>query len=268
MFAFARGITDASGYPYLRNLYLKMVYWGALKDLFGEGVANRLVHWSGETRAITLRMRGLERIAVLPDRQNSIAVFDEIFRHEAYRPPGYAVANVVVDGGANVGLATLYLSFIYPKALFLCFEPEPGNFELLKRTMGHNPGLRAICRQKALSGDAGRATLHLSNSEGSHSLRADHGARAGLLEVATTTIDDEVGAYVRQTAEPMIFIKLDVEGAELSALAGAKEALRSTFCLVGEIHHASEMPALRALLARSDLRVQEARPGIFLATPI
>src|SRR4051812_43210576 len=38
---------------------------------------------------------------------------------------------VIIDGGANIGLATLYLKQKYPQAKIIAVEPEKSNFELL-----------------------------------------------------------------------------------------------------------------------------------------
>lgn len=40
---------------------------------------------------------------------------------------------VIVDAGANIGLTSVFYSNKYPRAKIFAIEPEPSNFELLKK---------------------------------------------------------------------------------------------------------------------------------------
>src|SRR5207248_4046653 len=61
-----------------------------------------------------------------------------VFGTDCYDIPRRFVGKprVVVDLGANVGLSTLYLHRAYGPATYVCVEPSPANFELLKRNAG------------------------------------------------------------------------------------------------------------------------------------
>lgn len=39
----------------------------------------------------------------------------------------------VVDCGANIGITTVYLAKIFPKAQLIAIEPDPGNFSVLRK---------------------------------------------------------------------------------------------------------------------------------------
>jgi FkbM family methyltransferase len=62
-----------------------------------------------------------------------VPAFEQIFIKQEYdfavtRPP-----RVIVDAGANIGLASLYFSNKFPDARIIAIEPEGSNFDLLER---------------------------------------------------------------------------------------------------------------------------------------
>lgn len=64
-----------------------------------------------------------------------LTTFREIFLREEYNldlPPSFH-PKIIIDAGANIGFTSLYFSRKYPDALIFSLEPEPGNFELLKK---------------------------------------------------------------------------------------------------------------------------------------
>ncbi len=64
-------------------------------------------------------------------------VLNEVFLDQCYRLPKFLDCSFrnIIDLGANVGLTTLYFSQYFPKANFVCIEPNPENFLLLKRNL-------------------------------------------------------------------------------------------------------------------------------------
>lgn len=121
----------------------------------------------------------------------------------------------VIDAGAHVGLYTVLAS---PRcARVLAFEPDPYNFRALRANAAGLPN--AILVEKALSDSVGSTTFYVTPSTIGSSLIAREGGEARQVE--TTTIDAELaGRNVRS-----LLLKLNIEGAELRALEGARETL-------------------------------------------
>jgi FkbM family methyltransferase len=138
---------------------------------------------------------------------------------------------VVFDVGAHVGsMAGEYLRRM-PGAFVHCFEPNPAAYEELRRNLAGNP--RVAFHSIALAGSVGRASLHVNAFGPTSSLLAsdERGASywgEGLLdtrrtmEVGTTTLDAFCAA---KGIERIDVLKLDVQGAELSVLEGARRML-------------------------------------------
>ncbi|WP_420125221.1 FkbM family methyltransferase [Longimicrobium sp.] len=144
---------------------------------------------------------------------------------------------VVLDVGANVGYYTLLASVLVGDGGSVhAFEPEPRNAEFLRRHLRINGRRNVTVRQAAVSDRAGTARFQFGTGSGT-----GHLAQAGGLEVRTLRLDD----YCAEHALVPAALKIDVEGAEMSVLMGARETLarhRPTIFLSthgAEVHAAS-----------------------------
>lgn len=122
---------------------------------------------------------------------------------------------LIVDGGANRGgYALLGSKRTRPAGRVYAFEPEPENFRRLSRRLS---GLRNVVPvQKAIGKRSGEARLNLHRFHQSHSLTR-HGDSEQSVTVSVTSLDD----FVREQSLPGLdLVKLDIEGAEMEAIAG------------------------------------------------
>ncbi|MBA3431607.1 MAG: FkbM family methyltransferase [Actinobacteria bacterium] len=127
--------------------------------------------------------------------------------------------DVLFDIGANVGLVALHAA---RKCRTVAFEPDPSFLARLHRNLELNPDLCVEVLQLAISNDDGATTLYTDGAEGnSPSLVHQRGER-GAVKVRTQTLDSllDSGSLPAPTV-----LKLDIEGAEILALRGAKRLL-------------------------------------------
>lgn len=142
-------------------------------------------------------------------------------RHlRALIPPGA----YVMDVGANIGFYTDYFArWVHCGGRVLALEPEARN---LRR-------LRSRLREAIADGRVEVLPVAVSDHVGSGSLRinpfhpGDHvltvASGKGAVEVETQTID----ALMEARSWPSLaLVKLDIQGAELHALRGARETIR------------------------------------------
>jgi FkbM family methyltransferase len=140
----------------------------------------------------------------------------------AYRPkPG----DVVWDGGAHAGMtACLLAQMVGPNGLVYAFEPDETNFQYLLQNLGRHRLTNVIPVKAALSGRSGTASFCMDGTMG-----------AGLCDSLAYSATDRRRAVETLSMEDACnrlgsvpdYIKLDIEGAELSAIAGALSFLRS-----------------------------------------
>jgi FkbM family methyltransferase len=138
-----------------------------------------------------------------------------------------APGEVFWDVGAHVGYFTLLAArSVGPAGKVVAFEPSNDAWERLTRNLALNPGYVVEPVKAAVSDHAGQAVLYAAGDtvDSSASLFAGADVAARQEVVSTLTLDDFSRAPGQK---PPDFIKLDVEGAELAALRGAREVLAS-----------------------------------------
>jgi FkbM family methyltransferase len=131
----------------------------------------------------------------------------------------------ILDVGGHIGLASLRFRELFPRARLTTFEPDPVIVALLRANL-------------AAAGDASAEVIAAAAwiSDGTCNFSAtgdDSGAldTAGVLRVATVDL-------ARFCAEPVDYLKLDIEGAEFDLLAHlrATGALTRVRRLCVELH--------------------------------
>ncbi len=134
----------------------------------------------------------------------------------------------VFDVGANIGLISVPILSRCPRVRVVSFEPVPRVFECLTRTRQDSPYQdRWELRPLGLSDRAGRQEFFLpaAGQDAFASLvRTGRTAVRDVITVDCATLDDE---WARLDRPPTSAIKIDVEGAELKVLTGAKRCLEA-----------------------------------------
>lgn len=129
--------------------------------------------------------------------------------------------DLLVDVGANSGLfACLAASMGVPS---VALEPMPGNLDILRRNIAHN-GFTDLIEIMPVAASDSIGTVPFYGREQGASLIRGWGGQAAFdkIDVPTDTLDNLVDLRDRAA-----FVKIDVEGAELSVLRGATRLLAS-----------------------------------------
>jgi FkbM family methyltransferase len=131
---------------------------------------------------------------------------------------------VFVDVGGNIGYYTLIAaSVVGPTGRIFSFEPEPSNFEFLRRNVELNGFTNITLERLALSSrrETTRLFLNSTNSGGHHLYDAGEGEESVTVE--TVRLDD----YLSDRQRPVHLVKMDIEGFEPFAFEGMKNVLNT-----------------------------------------
>ncbi|MEA2704641.1 MAG: hypothetical protein QOD63_2586 [Actinomycetota bacterium] len=131
-----------------------------------------------------------------------------------------------IDAGANVGLMTSPMAAaVGAGGAVWAFEPFPRNVERLRALKDVNSLSQLRIFPVALAASAATAELRLSAEPGGSGFPSFVAPWAGgeRVEVATCTLDELVEAHAPDC--PLRLLKIDVEGAEVELLAGARATL-------------------------------------------
>jgi FkbM family methyltransferase len=220
--------------------------------------------------ALTLQSRGAGLPRVLPGGE--IIRVLPLYEYVCWNPDEYRAFRqavrpgmVALDVGANVGAySTLLGRWVGAAGAVFAFEPAPRMFDGLVRHIEIN-GLTGIVKPiaAAVGGSSATAPFLLVDSVGGSRLAGGSESTDRAISVSVTTIDE---FCAREHLAPD-FIKIDVEGAELPALRGARETIRARrghLALFVEMHP-SIWPSLG--FSREDL-VAELRAQSLEARPL
>jgi FkbM family methyltransferase len=162
-------------------------------------------------------------------------MLDEIFHRGVYGIPQEvrrALADLdrpprILDLGAHVGLAALFLAGELPGASVVSFEPDPGNLAVLRRTITANAGRVRWELVAAAAAPRDGVARFVSDAHQSYVVGPTERAR-GEIEVATRDVFPHL-------AEADL-VKIDVQGAEWELLTDARFHDARPRALVIEYH--------------------------------
>lgn len=148
----------------------------------------------------------------------------EISKHEAFKKFLRPRATFV-DVGCNKGDFSLLASrLVGPQGRVLSFEPHPDNCRWIRKSIAKNEYNNIDLYELALSDTNGVAQLHLGEKSGFHTLLAGKPQREkGTIEVQTRRLDDLLQEIRFERAVDAI--KIDVEGADMHVLRGARQTI-------------------------------------------
>jgi FkbM family methyltransferase len=138
-----------------------------------------------------------------------------------YLKPGM----IVFDVGANIGVYSLLSAkYVGEHGTVHAFEPTPNTFAQLRANVELNGFTCIHLNQLAVGEKAARSMLYLYEQNAMNSLsRQDWvGRPLGQVEVETISLDEYISA---QKLPGVDLLKVDVEGAELAVLHGARRLL-------------------------------------------
>lgn len=175
---------------------------------------------------------GLPGSVALRGGTSDVDVFIQIFLHHDLDFVLRENPVTIVDGGANIGLSSLYLAQKYPDSRIVAVEFEASNFALLKANVGAYE--RITCVHAGLWSDDGR--LSVSNPQAQKwaycPMAASHETAESESVPAIT-----IGALLDRHAFARVdLLKLDIEGSEFEVLAGSEVWLARVKAIAIELH--------------------------------
>jgi FkbM family methyltransferase len=163
---------------------------------------------------IRIYLTTIGRCITLRGATTDIQCFEQVFLDEEYKSPFGFAPRVIVDAGANIGMATLYFAFRYPQARILAIEPESNNFKILQQNCAGLPNVTLV--QAALWPDHRRVAISDRGwGPWAYYVTKELGSKS-IGEVSTITIDD---IFRKLAVNNIDLLKLDIEGSERELFA-------------------------------------------------
>lgn len=210
---------------------------GDRASLVGQTIGFHWRNWRkaapGAAPRITIHLRLCGRVlpVTLRPHDSDLAVLHEIFARRSYLisetllPPDNV--GTIIDAGANVGLASLYLADRYRRARILAVEPNPENFALLK---ANTLGVGRIVPVQAAITSTRTAEVYIATAGRASHFKINGDGRGAL--VRGFTLSELMAAYGIPHTD---LLKIDVEGTE-AAIFARPEFLARTGVVAAELH--------------------------------
>jgi FkbM family methyltransferase len=145
---------------------------------------------------------------------------------------------LVVDVGANAGLFSHRVWTLKHDARFILFEPSPFMAKKISK-WGAATGASHTIHNKAASDYCGTTTFFASSENDPSATLEPRPDKHLKYEVAVVTLDSIL------PDEPILVLKIDVEGAECNVLAGAKRTIERTRFMIIEAHTRDDVDRIK-----------------------
>jgi len=164
-------------------------------------------------------------------RTTDIATYRGILLDAEYSFDLEVPPKVIIDAGANIGMASIYFAQRYPEAKIIAVEAEASNFSMLTRNVSHYPAITPV--HAARWNRDGQISVGQPNQDdgrrGNWSYITHEGQGTKVRAITMRTLMQEMGIEVIDLA------KIDIEGAEREMFED-DQWLASTRYVMIELH--------------------------------
>lgn len=200
---------------------------------------------------------------IIPDSASFLFMYKEIFKENIYKFNSSNVSPYIIDGGANIGLATIYFKLLFPSSKIIAFEPDPEIYSIL---MENIKSFKFTDIELIKKGLWNKDTTLLFKSEG-----ADAGIIADVDRTVSATDKVEVASLKPYLQKTVDFLKLDIEGSETIVLKDIQHDLDRVKRIFIEYHSFINQPQtlneIIDILTKANFRLHISSPGLSSKTP-
>jgi len=169
-------------------------------------------------------------------RTTDVSLFSEILLKSEYDCGAIRSPKVILDAGANIGVASVFFANKYPDAQIIAIEPEASNFQLLVKNTAQYP--RITCIEAALWNSDTTVTL-ADPGGGNWAFRTLEAERTGNPTQRQTVEAITVHTLMNRLGLDRIdLMKVDIEGAEREVFGGTPLWIDKVGLIAIELHDA------------------------------
>jgi FkbM family methyltransferase len=172
------------------------------------------------------------------DYETIYYLFDEIFFRNEYMFHANKKDPVVIDCGANIGLATIFFKWVYPKSVIYSFEPDQDTFKLLNNNISANK-LNGVSLFNSAVGDSDGKINFYVDTKKAGSLKMST-RRRNLSDDKVTVDSISLASFiVKHNIREIDFLKMDIEGSEYQVMMDLERngIFQKINKIVVEYHH-------------------------------
>jgi FkbM family methyltransferase len=201
------------------------------------GLSQSLTIWWKERRygagtLLQVRVKSFQTPLYLRARSSDLEVLLKVFSDHEYHLPLLKTPQSILDGGANVGYATVLFAKLFPAAVIVAVEPDRSNLAVLHRNCAGLKNVQVI--EAALWSHDTEVELE-DPGMAEHAFRVSGLAKTAAVSRRKVPALSLVSLAKMQGLTGFEMVKLDIEGAEKKVLSDAAW-LSHCQVLVAELH--------------------------------
>jgi FkbM family methyltransferase len=160
-------------------------------------------------RTSGIQLTGIENKITLRPNSSDVTTFKHIFAHDDYNYTLDQEPKIIIDAGANIGLASIYFTNKYSSARIIAIELSPSNFQVLAKNTDLYKNIEAI--------NAGlwptNQTLKFKEEGFSPwGYKVNNKLEGNSISIDSITIPDIIEKFNLNIID---LLKIDIEGAEV-----------------------------------------------------
>lgn len=182
---------------------------------------------------VVVEIAGVRHPVHLRMRTTDVWLCRQILIDEQYEYGCSTQLRVIVDAGANIGLASIFYANRYPEAKIIAIEPERSNYELLRKNVelySNVIPIRAALWSKKMN-------LYGSGNLASHHAyqvtEANGSSDAHSETIAGLSLEDLIAEF---GVEQIDLLKVDIEGSEKEVFRDSTSWIERVGTIAIELH--------------------------------
>ena len=198
------------------------------------------------TGLLEIKKEGVRFPFYLRYKTSDIPTYRQVFIDDEYDFIVNTSPKVIIDAGANVGLASIYFANKYPDAKIIAIEPELSNFELLlknvKKYKNITPLHLALWHKNEeinlVDPGLGKWGFMTENNDSNENSYGDV-----QHVVQAITVDEIIKDF---ELDSISVLKIDIEGAEREVFSDTSSWINKVDALIVELHDRMKMGCSRS----------------------
>ena len=193
-------------------------------------------YFSGSSVVLKIHRPDLSSPLFLRVPSSDVPTYKKIFVDQEYRFDPKQCPSVIVDAGANIGLASIYWAARFPKAKIIALEPEASNYQMLTRNTSSYGNIIPVCaalwdkNEEVEIVDPGVGKWgFLTQKKG----KVAEGCGTSGTWVQGVTLDRLMADYGLNRID---ILKMDIEGSEKEVFADTTAWIDRVDVLMVELH--------------------------------
>lgn len=187
--------------------------------------------YQSENKIFEIKLRQMKRnFRIFISEENDIRALKVIFLDGEYEIDLKKQPEVIFDLGGHIGISALFFGVRYPHARIYVFEPDPRNFELLKRNIKDFHNI-AVFPYAISNKNSCEKIFFYPNSRIATSLM-QRLPEQDFLEVRCTKLDSIMEEF---SIDRIDLLKFNIEGVEYKVFSSFRN-LDKVRNLVGQVH--------------------------------